>query len=87
MDGVLAISVLQHLPNRYKQLEALEALIRVCRKKGRVLVYVWSFENKWMKPRLADGAKEYLLPWKVDVSVLEKMKISFDRIWTVSFMT
>lgn len=65
VDGVLSISVIQHLPNKYKQFEAIAQMIRVCRKKGRILIYVWSFENKYMKPRLTDGSHEYLLPWKV----------------------
>ena len=76
MDGVLSISVIQHLPNRYKQFEALRNLIRVCKPGGRVLVYVWSFENKRMKPRLGNAEKDYLLPWKVQVAELEKMNIS-----------
>lgn len=79
MDGVLAISVIQHLPNHYKQLEALQNLISVCKPKGRVLIYVWSYENKMMNPRFKNCQQDYLLPWKISKSVLNDQGRSIDH--------
>lgn len=79
MDGVLAISVIQHLPNHYRQLEALQNLVSVCKHKGRMLVYVWSFENKMMNPRFENCQQDYLLPWKISKSVLSDQTRSIDQ--------
>lgn len=77
VDGVICVSVIQHLPNKYKQLKALQNLISICKPGGRILIYVWSFENKAMKPRFADCRSDYFLPWKVNVDTLKEMNISF----------
>lgn len=66
VDGVLCVSVLQHLPNKYRQLEAIENLIRVCHAGSRVLLYVWSFEKEGMEPRLGAKTKQdHFVSWKV----------------------
>lgn len=66
VDGVLCVSVLQHLPNKYRQLEAIENLIRVCHPGSRVLLYVWSFEKEGMEPRLGEKTRQdHFVSWKI----------------------
>lgn len=78
-DGVLSVSVIQHLPNKYKQLQALRELIRVCKKGGRILLYVWSFEKEGMKPRFEDRSQYYLLTWKLPLSSIQGGRESVER--------
>lgn len=76
-DGVMSISVIQHLPNKYLQLQAIREMIRVCRKGGRLLIYTWSFEKENDVPRCEDHSQLYLLPWKIPLSEIEELRSSF----------
>ncbi|CBK23205.2 uncharacterized protein [Blastocystis hominis] len=64
-DGVLSISVIQHLPSKYKQLEAIQSLVRVCKPGGRILIYVWSFEKEDRKPRFPSSSQDHFLTWEL----------------------
>ena len=78
-DGVLSVSVIQHLPNKYKQLQALRELIRVSKKGGRILIYVWSFEKANMKPRFEDPSQYQFLTWKLPLSSIGGKRDSIER--------
>lgn len=62
-DGVLSISVIQHLPSKFRQLEAIQSLVRCCKSGGRVLIYVWSFEKEDRKPRFPSASQDHFLTW------------------------
>ena len=65
-DGVLSISVIQHLPSKFKQLEAIQSLVRVCRPGGRVLIYVWSFEREDRRPRFpSSSSQDHFMTWEL----------------------
>ena len=78
-DGVLSVSVIQHLPNKYLQLKALREMIRVCRKGGRLLIYTWSFEKENDKPRCEDRSQLYLLPWKIPLAEIADLQPTFEE--------
>ena len=73
------MSVIQHLPNKYKQLQALRELIRVSKKGGRILIYVWSFEKANMKPRFEDPSQYQFLTWKLPLSSIGGKRDSIER--------
>lgn len=60
---MLSISVIQHLPSKFRQLEAIQSLVRVCKPGGRVLIYVWSFEKEDRKPRFLSASQDHFLTW------------------------
>lgn len=67
-DGVLSISVIQHFPSKYKQLEAIQSLVRVCKPGGRILIYVWSFEKEDRKPRFPSSSHDHFMTWELPSS-------------------
>ena len=48
-DAVISIAVVHHLSSGSRRLQALRELIRVTRKGGTILVYVWAMEQERKK--------------------------------------
>lgn len=48
-DAVICIAVIHHLSTEERRVEALKELVRVLCVGGRLLVYVWAFEQQRKK--------------------------------------
>ena len=48
-DAVICIAVIHHLSTEERRVEALKELVRVLCVGGRLLVYVWAYEQKRKK--------------------------------------
>jgi ubiquinone/menaquinone biosynthesis methyltransferase len=44
-DNLISIAVIHHLPTKEERIKAISELIRVVKPKGRILIYVWAFEQ------------------------------------------
>ena len=70
---MLCVSVIQHLPSKYRQLEAIQNLIRVCHRGSRILLYVWSFEKEGLVPRYGPSTPQnYFMPWRIEDKNVER---------------
>ncbi|TPX63937.1 hypothetical protein SpCBS45565_g06262 [Spizellomyces sp. 'palustris'] len=61
-DFVISIAVIHHMSSPERRLEALKELLRITRTGGRILVFVWAFEQ--------EGKRKYqeqdvFVPWKM----------------------
>mmetsp|Transcript_15091 Transcript_15091/g.40460 ORF Transcript_15091/g.40460 Transcript_15091/m.40460 type:complete len:608 (-) Transcript_15091:943-2766(-) len=74
-DGVMCIAVLHHLHTQRRRLAAARELVRVLRRGGRGIVYVWALEQqhphrtleRWTDLSSASGGQpgDYIVPWFV----------------------
>ena len=61
-DYVLSIAVIHHFCNTERRLKALSELIRVTKKYGEILVYVWAKEQS---KYIYEKNNDILIPWKL----------------------
>ncbi|KAH3713524.1 uncharacterized protein LOC127858938 [Dreissena polymorpha] len=59
-DGVLSIGVIHHFCSFQRRVAALQELSRILRPGGRLMLYVWAFEQKIRK----FDSQDVLIPWK-----------------------
>lgn len=44
-DAVISIAVIHHFASVERRIRSIQQLVRVCRPSGRILIYVWAFEQ------------------------------------------
>jgi ubiquinone/menaquinone biosynthesis C-methylase UbiE len=59
MDGALSIAVIHHLSTFERRLSALHEMARVVRRGGRLMIYVWAYEQS----SGAFTSQDVLVPW------------------------
>ena len=45
-DGLISIGVIHHLSTHKRRIKAISELVRILKKGGRLMIYVWALENK-----------------------------------------
>jgi len=71
-DGAISIAVIHHFYGDEQRFKALEEVTRIVKKGGRMLVYVWAFEQEKKKYETQD----VLIPWHLqDKYDAEEQKI------------
>ncbi|RUS83587.1 hypothetical protein EGW08_008641 [Elysia chlorotica] len=58
-DAVISIGVIHHFASREKRLKALDELSRILAPGGKLMVYVWAFEQTHRK----FDSQDVLIPW------------------------
>lgn len=59
MDAVISVGVLHHFASPKRRLQSVRELARLLRPGGKLLIYVWAWEQKQRKFR----AQDVLVPW------------------------
>lgn len=63
-DAVISIAVIHHLSTETRRREAIKEMLRVLRPSGKMLVYVWAFEQTGrFEGKFED--QDALVPWKL----------------------
>ena len=62
-DTTLCIAVLHHLSTKEMRKQAIQELIRITKKKGRILILVWAFEQE-ESSRRRFKKQNNLIDWK-----------------------
>jgi SAM-dependent methyltransferase len=44
-NNVISVAVIHHLPSKDLRIKAISELLRITKSEGRVLIYVWSYEQ------------------------------------------
>jgi SAM-dependent methyltransferase len=44
-DNVLCIAVIHHLKTKEERINSIKELFRICKDGGRIMIYVWAFEQ------------------------------------------
>ena len=74
-DNVLSIAVIHHLENQQDREKAISELIRITKPGGRILIYVWAFEQDETSKRKFDK-QDVIIPFR-----LKNSDKSFDRFY------
>ena len=59
---VMCIAVIHHLSNKERRKNAIKELLRITKKNGKILIYVWAKEQEKFKD---DNKKDVFVPWKL----------------------
>lgn len=90
-DAVMSIAVIHHIESEKGRLKAFDELIRVCKRKGKILVTLWRKENnryydngKMLENSNNDGDR--LVQWKLDGTILYRFYhfYSYDEISNIA---
>ena len=76
-DNVISIAVIHHLKTKEERCIAIRELIRITKPGGRILIYVWAFEQDSNSKRKFD-TQDVLVPFR-----LKNSDKSFDRFYHV----
>lgn len=76
-DNVISIAVIHHLKTKEDRYKAIQELIRITKPGGRILIYVWSFEQDSNSKRKFE-TQDVLVPFR-----LKNSDKSFDRFYHV----
>ncbi|CAC5422781.1 tRNA (carboxymethyluridine(34)-5-O)-methyltransferase,Alkylated DNA repair protein alkB homolog 8,Probable tRNA methyltransferase 9B [Mytilus coruscus] len=74
-DGVISVGVLHHFSTEQRRVQALKELCRILRPGGKLLVYVWAYEQKH---RRFDG-QDVLIPWHAGKKITQKGLFNSDQ--------
>lgn len=70
-DYTISIAVIHHLETRQERIKAISELIRVTRKGGKILLYVWAFEQPNNSKRIFKVG-DNMVPFHSDGKVLQR---------------
>lgn len=76
-DNVISIAVIHHLKTKDERMKAISELIRITKPGGRILIYVWAFEQDATSKRKFE-TQDVLVPFR-----LKNSDKSFDRFYHV----
>lgn len=76
-DNVISIAVIHHLKTKDERIKAISELIRITKSGGRILIYVWAFEQDESSKRKFES-QDVMVPFR-----LKNSDISFDRFYHV----
>jgi tRNA (uracil-5-)-methyltransferase TRM9 len=76
-DNVISIAVIHHLKTKDERIKAISELIRITKPGGRILIYVWAFEQDETSKRRFE-TQDVLVPFR-----LKNSDKSFDRFYHV----
>jgi SAM-dependent methyltransferase len=76
-DNVISIAVIHHLKTKDERMKAISELIRITKPGGRILIYVWAFEQDETSKRRFE-TQDVLVPFR-----LKNSDKSFDRFYHV----
>ena len=76
-DNVISIAVIHHLKTKDERMKAISELIRITKPGGRILIYVWAFEQDQNSKRKFE-TQDVLVPFR-----LKNSDKSFDRFYHV----
>jgi tRNA (uracil-5-)-methyltransferase TRM9 len=76
-DNVISIAVIHHLKTKDERVQAIKELIRITKPGGRILIYVWAFEQDVTSKRKFE-TQDVLVPFR-----LKNSDKSFDRFYHV----
>ncbi len=68
MDNAISIAVVHHFSNRAMRIQALEEMVRVVRPGGRIMVYVWAYEQE--QRTFTD--QDNFIPWNLQYKFEDK---------------
>ncbi|XP_063414657.1 uncharacterized protein LOC134696667 [Mytilus trossulus] len=74
-DAVISVGVLHHFSTEPRRVKALNELCRILRPGGKLLVYVWAYEQKH---RRFDG-QDVLIPWHAGKKITQKGLFNSDQ--------
>lgn len=57
-DHVISIAVIHHMSSEERRIKAISELLRIVKKGGRILIYVWAFEQE-----KDFGGVDVFIPW------------------------
>ncbi|KAK7496549.1 hypothetical protein BaRGS_00012201 [Batillaria attramentaria] len=55
-DAVLSVGVIHHFASLERRVRAVEELVRILSKGGRMMIYVWAFEQKYRRMLIAGSS-------------------------------
>ena len=64
-DYLMSIAVIHHFCNEDRRLQAISELIRVTKKKGQILIYVWAKEQDKFSDKQDN---DILVPWNLQMN-------------------
>jgi len=76
-DNVISIAVIHHLKTKDERIKAISELIRITKPGGKILIYVWAFEQDVTSKRKFE-TQDVLVPFR-----LKNSDKSFDRFYHV----
>jgi tRNA (uracil-5-)-methyltransferase TRM9 len=76
-DNVISIAVIHHLKTKDERIKAISEIVRITKPGGRILIYVWAFEQDESSKRKFES-QDVLVPFR-----LKNSDISFDRFYHV----
>ncbi|KAH7370604.1 S-adenosyl-L-methionine-dependent methyltransferase [Rhexocercosporidium sp. MPI-PUGE-AT-0058] len=63
-DFAICIAVVHHLSTRERRAEAVGAILRCLRERGKALIYVWALEQKGSRRGWDEGGEQdVMVPW------------------------
>ncbi|CAD8149645.1 unnamed protein product [Paramecium octaurelia] len=60
-DAVISIAVIHHFSNKILRQQAIKELLRICKSKGLVLIYVWAMEQE----EKTFNEQDVFVPWNL----------------------
>jgi alkylated DNA repair protein alkB family protein 8 len=84
-DAAISIAVLHHLSNEGRRVRAIEELLRVVHKKGKVLITVWAVEqeDKKLLSKWTPLTCKYMDEWVDDVGTKFKQNLSTSSLGSI----
>lgn len=73
-DNIICIAVLHHLTSEELRIKAINEMIRVVKKGGKIMITTSSFENQFYKSpvKILDNEQNVLIPWKTNDNIFHR---------------